>query len=350
VVGEVRNITINSGATVTIGVGGFLNVYGNFTNSGTFTATSGVVAFRGASNQSVGAISAGTILLNGAGVTLGGTMTVGTTLILTSGHITLGSNNLILNGSVSGTVASHVITSGTGSVTSNNINAGPVTIPVGPDAASYNPVIISNGQGRNYTVRVATGISPTINNPSRAINRTWNITPSSNPSSNVDILLQYSDADANINATGAVVMEVGVHNGTTWNVMSPATGVTPSGLSDARQVGFSTTQFGPFVVANFGGISFPTAVAGIDPDVAGITLMPNPVETKTLMRVQLRRSMKVYWNVVDVNGRIIMTFSRQMNAGQNDIILQVSHLAAGVYHIIGATEKGKTQMIRFVKL
>jgi len=350
VVGEVHNLTINSGASVTVSASGFLNVYGNIANAGTFNGTAGVVAFRGSSNQTVNALTAGTVLVNGAGVTLTGNMTVTTALILTSGNITLGTNTLTLNGSSNGSAASHVITNGTGSVVSNNINAGPVVIPVGPDATSYNPVIISSGQGRNYTVRVASGITPTINNPGRAVNRTWNIQPSSAPSAPVSILLQYSDADLNINGSGGIVMEVGVHNGTSWNVVSSGTGVTPSGLADARQVGLTTTQFGPMVVANFGGITFPTAIAGIDPDVTSIMVMPNPVQSSTVLRVQMRRALKVYWTIVDESGRIVMTMSRQMTAGRNDITLQVPQLAAGMYHILGATDKGKTRMVRFVKL
>jgi hypothetical protein len=349
-VGSVHNLTINNGASVTIASGGLLNLFGDFVNNGTFTATDGMVSFRGTANQNIAAMNAGTILLNGSGITLTGDMNVGNALILTNGNITLGSNNMTLNNTAIGSAVSHIVTNGTGAAISNNIITSSVTIPVGPNATSYNPVIISNGQGRNYTVKVATGINPTINNPARAINRTWDIRPSTAPGSPVNILLQYSDADAGSSATGGVVMEVGVHNGTTWNIVSPANGVTPSGLSDARQVGVATTQFGPIIVANFGGISFPTALAGVDPDVASILVMPNPVHSSTILRVNLRRAMKVYWNVVDANGRIVMTFSRQMLTGQTDIPLQVAQLAQGVYQVIGATEKGKTQVVRFVKL
>jgi hypothetical protein len=145
-------------------------------------------------------------------------------------------------------------------------------------------------------------------------------------------------------------MEAGVHNGATWNIVSPPTGVTPSGLSDARQVGLSTTQFGPMIIANFGGISFPTATAGVDPDVTRVILMPNPVQSSANLRVNVIRSMRINWCIIDANGRIVMTFGKQLLSGQNDLPLQLSHLAAGVYHVIGSTEKGKTQMVRFIKL
>jgi hypothetical protein len=348
--GIVHNITINSGATVTLTASSFLNIYGNYTSSGTLAASTGVVAFRGTATQTIGAISAGTFLVNGAGVTLGGNMTVGTTLILTSGNITLGTNNLVLNGSATGSAASHIITDGTGGVISNNVGANAATVPVGPDATHYNPVIISNGQGRNYTVKVITGVVPAILNNNRAINRTWTVTPNTQPSSNVDLILQYADGDENSNAIPTLLMEVGVNNGTQWNVVSPATGVTPSGTAPARQVGFSTTQFGPMVVSNIGGLTTPLAVRNVDADVSRVVLMPNLVNNQTVLRVEVRRTMKITWSVIDANGRVVMMFEKQVLAGQNDQTLNLSALAGGTYQLIGNTGKGKTAVVRFVKL
>ncbi len=350
-IANVRNLSINSGTSVTVAASAFLNIFGDFSNSGTFTAPNGFVAFKGAANQNIGAMDAGTVIMNGTGgITLVGNMSVANSLVLTSGNITLGANNLVLNGTASGSANSHVITNGTGGVVSNNINADAVTVPVGPNATSYNPVIISNGQGRNYTVRVATGINPAINNPNRAVNRTWNVTPNTAPSSPVNIVFQFVDADMNANASATLVMEAAVHNGTTWNVVSPATGVTPSGTPADRQVGISTTQFGPTVIGNFGAISFPTATANVDADVTRIVMMPNVVNNQSVLRVNVRRTMAINWSVVDANGRIVMSFSKQMLAGQNDIQLVLGHLAAGAYQIVGSTEKGKTGVVRFVKL
>jgi hypothetical protein len=347
---DVRNITINTGASLTVTASGTLNIYGNYANSGTFAAASGLVIFKGAANQNVGAISAGTILLNGAGITLTGNMAVGNTLILTNGNITLGNNNITLNGSFDGTAASHIVTNGTGSVISNNITTGAVTIPIGADAPSYNPVIISNGQGRNYTVRVAPGINPGgVLNASRGINRTWNITPSSAVTTPVNIVLQYADADAIAPASPTLIMEAAVHNGTQWNVISPATGITPSGLPSARQVGISTTQFGPTIIGNIGMLTNPLATPNVDPDINRIVLMPNLVQGNTVLRVQSRRSMKITWSVIDAQGRVVMRFQNAVYAGQTDLPLNFAPLAGGHYYLIGNTEKGKTQLLKFIR-
>ncbi|HEU4472084.1 MAG TPA: hypothetical protein VFR58_13420 [Flavisolibacter sp.] len=344
---NVRSLTINAGASLTVSQNAPLNIFGNFTSNGSFTAPNGLVFFRGTSNQTVGAITAGAIIVNGAGITLAGNMTAGTNLVLLNGNITLGSNNITINGSATGSASSHIITNGTGSVIANGVGLNPVEIPVGPDATSYNPAIISNGQGRNFTVRVVTGHNPAIANSGRAINRTWHITPNTAPPANVNILLQYADADANASASPTAIMEVGVHNGTAWALVTPA--VTPSGLAASRQVGIQTTQFGPTVIGNAGAIHSVTAVPSIDPDVTGIMLMPNLVQSNTVLRVNMRRTMKVSWNIIDMNGRVVMVINQQMLTGQNDIQLQLGHLAAGMYHIIGGTEQGRTKMVRFIK-
>jgi hypothetical protein len=290
--------------------------------------------------------------MNGSGgITLGGAMNIGTALTLTNGNITLGANNLVMTGGTLGSTASHIVTNGTGKVTNNNVGVSTVVFPVGPTAASYNPVMIANGQGRNYTVGVATGISPAVANSARAINRTWNITASTAPASPVSISLQYADADANASATPTANMEAGVHNGTTWLTVTPAGGVTPSGAAAARLVAFQTVAFGPTVIANVGGVNFPTAVSNIDADVTSIQLMPNPVvDNSTVLRVNARRTMKIEWNVMDANGRVVMVFSKQVFAGQNDIQLKLTQLAAGTYQLVGKTEKGKTTTLRFVRM
>jgi hypothetical protein len=277
-------------------------------------------------------------------------MNIGNTLILTKGNITLGANNLTLNTSVNGTVTSHIITNGTGSVISNNITTTATTIPVGPDATSYNPVIISNGQGRNYTVRVTTGINPGgVLNAGRAVNRTWNINASSAVSSPVNILLQYSDGDVIAPASPTLVMEAAVHNGTQWSVISPAGGITPSGTASARQVGISTTLFGPTIIGNIGTLTNPLATPNVDADINSLVLMPNVVNQSSVLRVQSRRSMKITWSIIDAQGRVVMQFRNQVYAGQTDLSLQFGSLAAGNYYMIGNTDKGKTRLLKFIK-
>ncbi len=349
--GSVQDLTVGAGATLTIGAGGALNVYGNVVNNGTVTATAGALVFRGTTPQSIPALTAGHVVMNGTGgVILGGTLTINNSLTLTNGHITLGNNNLVMTGGSMGTVASHIITNGTGVVTGNNVGTASVVFPVGPDAASYNPVMIANGGGRNYSVRVATGINPAIFNAARAINRTWNITVNTAPAAPASVTFGYADAHANASATPSANMEVGRHNGTAWLVITPAGGVAPFGTAALRTVTAQTAAFSPFVVSNTGGILNPTSLPNIDADITSAVLMPNVFEHSTLLRMNVRRTMKIDWTIVDARGRVVMTFSRNVLAGQSDIQLLLGHLANGTYFLSGETEKGKTEILRFIKL
>ena len=88
----------------------------------------------------------------------------------------------------------------------------------------------------------------------------------------------------------------------------------------------------------------------VDPTVSRMVLMPNLVESSTVLRVVSTRAARINWSVVDQSGRVVMTFSRQVMVGQTDISLEMSRLAAGVYNIAGFTDKGKTQVLRFVKM
>jgi len=346
---SVRNLTINSGASLSFTSAAQFNVYGNYSNIGTLTATTGFIYFRGTANQSVSAITANNVVIDGAGITLGGNMNA-TTLILQSGHITLGANNLTTSGSVNGTVGSHIVTNGTGSVISSSIGAGPVIIPVGPDAANYNPVMIANGQGRNYTVRVSTGITPAIGDPSRAVNRTWSVTPSTAVTSDVSVTMQFANAHGNANFNANGLVEVGLNQGGIWLIASPPNGLTPLGGVTERQVTVQTQSFGSMIVSSPGGLNIPTSTPYVNPDLTSIQLMPNPVINNAILRVVSARAMKMEWRICDVSGRIVRSFTSNIAAGTNSIELRAGMLTSGNYFITGVGDRGKTKAIRFIKL
>lgn len=350
---DVRTLTINTGASVTVMPNGTLNVYGDFVNNGTFVAPNGFIFFKGTQAQTADAMTVGSVMVNNpAGVTLNGSMSVGQSLVLIDGNLTLGIHDLIVNGSVTGTPASHVVTNNDGSMITRNVTTTPVTVPVGHSADSYNPVIISNGSGRDYSVRVAPGHAPAISNPGLAVNRTWHVTASgATPPANVNITFQYEDGHMNTPGIATNPMEVGVHGGGIWNVVTPMpSGINPSGTPTQRQVAITTSQFGPMVVSNVGGISWATSAPNVDPTVTSIQLLPNVVESSTLLRVMSTRATRLGIQVVDGAGRVVMTLNRQVMVGQNDFPLEFSQLAAGVYYLAGQTDQGKTTVVRFVKM
>jgi hypothetical protein len=104
-----RIITIGSAATISVAAG-TLDV-----NTGTLTK----IAFNNTTNLSLPTTLFSTnpknMEVNGGGITLGANLTVVNTLTLTSGKITLGANDLNVNGSISGTSSSnYIVTDGAG--------------------------------------------------------------------------------------------------------------------------------------------------------------------------------------------------------------------------------------------
>jgi hypothetical protein len=345
---NVKTLTLNNGAVVIVSPGDTLNIYGDFINNGTFSAANSTIVFKGTALQNVDEMTASNINVNSAGVNLNGNMTANQSLTMSSGKLTLGISNLSAGSIQNGSAASYIVSNSTGSVIIKNVGATATTVPVGPNVNSYNPVTIANGGGKDYSVRVATGLMPTIANPGLAVNRTWTVSPNIAPASAATITLQYADTHMNVPGVATNNMEVGVNNGILWTVVTP--NVTPTGSATARQVVSTTSQFGSIAVANKGGISWITAVPSIDATIGSLQLLPNVVETTTLLRIISSRAAKLRLEVIDASGSVVLSFDKQVMSGQNDMMLEMGRLAAGSYSISGSTEKGKTQPIRFVKL
>ena len=78
--------------------------------------------------------------------------------------------------------------------------------------------------------------------------------------------------------------------------------------------------------------------------------MPNAVRQSTVLRIKVQRPMKVDWSIVDVQGRVVMTFTQRLATGQTDMPLQLGRLAAGNYYLNGVTDNKKLGTLRFEKL
>ena len=93
-----------------------------------------------------------------------------------------------------------------------------------------------------------------------------------------------------------------------------------------------------------------TSIPSIDQDITSAVLMPNVVNNSTTLRVHATRSARISWNIMDANGKVVMSFNNQVNAGQNDIQLRLAHLAGGNYYLMGSTQKGSIETIKFIRL
>jgi len=108
----------------------------------------------------------------------------------------------------------------------------------------------------------------------------------------------------------------------------------------------STPDMGADEFTSSGG----TAVRDLDKSISSVLLMPNLVSNNSTLRVLAHHSKMITWTMVDMEGKVMMTFEQQVSPGQNDFQLNLTHLPPGTYQIIGQTTKGRTGITRFIKL
>ncbi|GAA4331584.1 hypothetical protein GCM10023184_23630 [Flaviaesturariibacter amylovorans] len=347
----VGNLTIASGASLIVDNGGTLELYGNLVNNGSFNASSGTIAFRGATAQTSPGIAANRIIMNGAGgVTITGNGINVFDLTLTQGNITVNNQDVRIENVVTGgSVNSHIVLLGTSRVLLTNVGNVARTAPIGIDATSYNPVTIANGFGRDFIITLAAGINPAAAWPANAVNRTWTITPSAANANPATVTFGFADTDGGSAFNGSANMEVGSHNGTAWTIVTPAGGVAPAGTAAARTVTTTTTTFGAMAVGNVGSLLLITSTPRLDADVTLVQLLPNVVVNNTVLRVSVRRTLQTQWVLTDAQGRVVRSFKQSLTAGTNDLRLSLGDLSAGTYFLQGSTGKGNIGTLRLVK-
>jgi hypothetical protein len=126
------------------------------------------------------------------------------------------------------------------------------------------------------------------------------------------------------------------------NLGTPVAGITTDIDGDTRSTTTPDLGADEFTATT-------TAVSNVESDLTQARILPNLVTDNALIRMQARRAMKITWTIVDASGRSVMMLTNQLSIGQNDIQLQLSRLPAGTYQVYGTTEKGKTEVLRFVK-
>ncbi len=248
------NVSIASGATLKMStqVGGDIYLAGNWSNLGTFTPSSRLITFNGAAAQTLtGATTFDYLTLNNSlGLTLQSTtssIVVNQPLLLTSGKLTLGANNLTAAGSITSSPTNYVVTNGTGQL-KRTVGAGAVTFPVGNSA--YNPIIFNNTGGTSdvYGVNVLDGTYATPYDATKVVNRRWQVTEAVTGGSNLSVVGQYNTADTfGANFAAGTTPLIGFYNGTSWTTVganaagtNPVTytstaNITPSDLTSGTQ-------------------------------------------------------------------------------------------------------------------
>ena len=166
------NLTVNNSYGVTLAndptVSGNLNLSGPLYNT---------VTLNGITAQTITGVSPvkGLIINNSLGATLASALRVRNALTLTSGKVTLGSNNLIAGSISGGSSTNYVVTSGTGALSLNSDATLGTLFPIGT-TTGYAPVTIT--PAANDTVSASVSATPTGAYTGYTINANeWTLTP-----------------------------------------------------------------------------------------------------------------------------------------------------------------------------
>jgi hypothetical protein len=340
--GFARNIGIGAGSTLTVGSNGILNIYGDVVANGIFNSTAGSLAFRGSTGQTMTPFTAVNVTMDGQFVTLTGNSAVTSNLTLTNGHIVLGSYNLEISNSSTGSALSHIVTNGFGAVIVRGLAANMIRlVPVGPDATSYNPVVLSGNTSHvtdDFTVLVrpdvlTNGLTGSVIN-SHVVDRTWIINEGVSGGSNVNVQVSWTAPEelSGFERSRCYVMQ---HNGTSWlkPVATPA-----SGSNLYSQIRSNVTSFSPFAVETE---DIPTPPTGI---------YPNPVRSILNVVLNLPDEGPVVFSVYDATGRLVYQSTRNIGNGltRNEILLD--KFSSGYYMLKVSTSTNPEYLVQqFIK-
>ncbi|MFZ4457252.1 MAG: DUF6383 domain-containing protein, partial [Bacteroidales bacterium] len=247
------NVTLNGNVSLGDGIGGDLNVAGNWSKgpSCTFAPNLRAVKFNHASaSQTItGGGTFDYFIVDKAAGTLSlvdSAVVVNKTLFMTNGKLVLGANNLTIGstGSISGTSESnYIVTDGAGKL-KQTVGAATATLfPIGISTSSYDPATVTPTTGTTFTIGVSSTLSHTLDEDATQayINpREWSITPASASSTLVTIKPSAFNA---LYSGGLYNLMANVYDVASSNY-SYASGVTNN--SDAMSATF-TDFSGPFV-------------------------------------------------------------------------------------------------------
>jgi len=336
-----QSLTVQSSSTLTINDAvSTLEVYGNYTNSGTLSHTLGLVSLKGSNNQTLNCGSSSNTFYNltvnnssvSNSITLNSSdLIISNQLTLTDGIVETGANKLILNSATSSNLI-HLLTNSESFINGNlrrkiSSNTDTYQLPVGNNNSTtgYHPANFLNGNISPTTyLDVSTN---TISNSGNNINNNidtyqidgritdicgdasnndfeWNITPNAQPTSGnygVDLyVINMNSTDFNDNKFVVVKREDNSSSYADWKTFDASSFIPiqgdpgrlfSSGSGFARRTNFTT--FSKFAIGKLDKIVLPITV--YDFKVNRISKSKNLIEWKSndeenLNRYELEKS------------------------------------------------------------
>lgn len=247
------NLTINSGAPLTLVNAQTVNVRGNFTNNGTFTPGTSTVAFTGTSAQTIGGSSATTfnnLTINNANdVTLAQNATVTGALALTAGDLIAGNgtNQLLL--SCTPTVAS-VTSAGGGDVVGDVVRT--CAFAAGTNYTFNNPNTLLNfASGGTFPTSVLINLVRT--KPPQlqiAVPRTYTLTPTGGSGYSATLRLRYANDE--LTDMNEIFLRLWRFNGTRYMLQGGAVTTDATNPYVSRS---GVTEFSPWAISDNGSVT-----------------------------------------------------------------------------------------------
>lgn len=351
------NLTIHSGELVLGSTpGADLHIGGNWYNVGQLSSNFRQVIFDGTAEQLLRGATAFDYLTidNPAGVRLWAEyywdcpfVTVHEALRFTNGTITLGAEDyvctLALEGAVEGASAGrHVVTQANGYVLRAIGASESFQFPVGPTAASYNPMTVTlpnQASGGLFRVRVdSTILFPEVD-ASASVRRTWHLMdeiyceePNSPHQEGDSILIrlrfQWSAAEEGLHfmreASATYFGEVEYAN-------DPASGTDPYSAATRDSLLYQLGQ--TFIVSNAGGLTDAEDLsAGDQSDFYLGQNFPNPTPGPTVIRYTTPEAGHVRFSVYDALGRVLERWvDGTQPGGLHEVVWNPSGLPNGMY-------------------
>ena len=344
--GSARHITISCGASLTVGTGGTLNIYGVLYAIGTFDASTVSLAFRGSSIQEIPAFSALNVTQDGnGGVLLLGNAVISNSLTMTTGNIRSNGFNISLGGPASGSTDSHLVLENGSRVLLPGVAAGTNrNVPIGTTGSSYSPVLIT-GQAGHTTDDLSVGLAPNVylnsfsgdRYTSDVVNRTWTIEESINGGSMLTLTFGWTPQEetSGFNRVRSYVIR---HSGGDWiaGPVSASTNVIPYTqlLGDVSTLGRFAVRSESLVVRANGG-----------------NVYPNPARHEIQVVVNLTEPTLVTFSIFDSKGSMVMQVQNNVNASLSRTTIDVSRLTPGTYLVRAASASNEEIFAeRFVKM
>ncbi len=288
---------------------------------------------------------------------LGTEMQIGTELLLTSGKIDLGENNLLLQSAAVITgynSAKYIVTSGNGKLQMHiNTSAPYVTFPVGT-TTGYSPAAIQQtgaGTAGEFMVSTMPGVysngttgwnSATSNG--KVVNRTWEIIPSGGMVVNSNLKLGWATADE-VNGFDRTNSYIAGYN-TSWDTapfMAAVAGTMNGNNYETERMAVTSAAGNDFAVAD----SAASITLGIDENQTAVTILLYPNPSTDVINVQTDHAADTYqYEIIDITGKTLNAATNKNTVNT----FNVSNLSKG-YYFIKATNLTNKQVItkRFIK-